>query len=474
MNRHFLFQSRVEFFCLVIFILFGFSSKSQGIRPGAAYRELILTPYNTTLVANRKDQARIKLRVIHADGISDSSYQGMIRLAVLGDGVFVKRNVGTLASDSLGKQVNLQMVRGEAEIILRSGKSIGTLYLKAEGDSLQKAESEIHTIHPGRAHALVVKKDWFRPLPIHQKILGADISFLPELEARGLQFYNEQGEVEDAIQILKEHGFNYIRLRIFVHPDRKEGGYSPGLGFCDLAHTLVMAKRIKQAGMGFLLDFHYSDTWADPQKQFTPKAWSNLDYKGLEDSTYAYTLGVMKALKNQGTDPDMVQIGNEINHGLLWPKGAINNLDSLAGLVYAGMRGVKMVNSKTPIMLHIALGGQNEESRFFLDQMLARKVPFDIIGLSYYPRWHGSLEDLESNIRDLGQRYGKYMMVAEYSQLKKQVNKIALGNSNPKVIGSFIWEPLNTWESVFDRKGRPKSELALYPPIAKKYSVKAF
>jgi arabinogalactan endo-1,4-beta-galactosidase len=223
--------------------------------------------------------------------------------------------------------------------------------------------------------------------------------------------------------------------------------------------------------MKFLLDFHYSDTWADPQRQDKPAAWAKLDYNLLKDSVYTYTKNVMQALKDQGTAPDMVQIGNEINHGLLWPDGGINNLDTLANFIYAGERGVKEVCPDAIIMLHIALGGQNKEARFFIDNMLKRKVPFDVIGLSYYPKWHGTPDDLKNNMADLAKRYKKYVMVAEYSQLKPEVNEIAFTAPGNKALGTFIWEPLSTWESFFDRSGKANAFLDVYPPIAQKYHV---
>ncbi len=223
--------------------------------------------------------------------------------------------------------------------------------------------------------------------------------------------------------------------------------------------------------MKLLLDFHYSDTWADPQRQNTPVAWSNLDFNTLKDSVYTYTKNVMQALKDQGTVPEMVQIGNEINHGMLWPDGEINNLDSLATLIYAGIRGAKEINPSVIIMLHIALGGQNDEARFFIDNMLSRKVPFDVIGLSYYPKWHGTPEDLKNNMADLAKRYNKYVMVAEYSQLKQEVNDIAFTAPGNKALGTFIWEPLSSWESFFDRSGKINATLDVYPAIAKKYNV---
>jgi len=303
-----------------------------------------------------------------------------------------------------------------------------------------------------------------------EKILGADISFLPQLEALGKKFYDKSVQ-KDAIQILKEHGFNYIRLRIFNDP-AADSGYSPGKGFCDAEHTKQMAKRIKTAGMKFLLDFHYSDTWADPGKQFKPEAWINLNFTQLTQALHDFTKQVITELKQQGTAPDMVQIGNEINHGILWPTGNAENMDSLVPLLKAGIAAVKEVDPAIKIMLHIAPGGQNEESRTFIDNMIAHNVVFDIIGESYYPRWHGTIADLKNNLTDLAARYKQDIIVAEYSEHKKEVNDIAFNLSDQKIKGTFIWEPLNTWESVFDKNGNTNSFINVYDEISKAYEIR--
>jgi beta-galactosidase len=230
-----------------------------------------------------------------------------------------------------------------------------------------------------------------------------------------------------------------------------------------------MAKRIKAAGMKFLLDFHYSDTWADPGKQYKPAAWRGEDFPALSRSVYAYTRKVMEALKDQGTLPDMVQVGNEINHGMIWPDGRISSPDSLAQLIYAGIEGVKAVDTGVVIMLHIALGGQNDESHFFLDNMLERGVPFDVIGLSYYPKWHGTLADLQYNVNDLAKSYKKDIIVVEYTQLKREVNKIAFSIPDGRGKGTCIWEPLNTWERIFDKDGKANDLLPIYDEVKKEF-----
>lgn len=302
---------------------------------------------------------------------------------------------------------------------------------------------------------------------LSENILGADISFLPELEAKGIVF-SENGIAKDAILLLKEKGFNYIRLRIFVDP-AADSGYSPKKGFCDLAHTLLMAKRIHDAGLKFLLDFHYSDNWADPGHQIIPAAWKNLTFSQIEKALKAHTITVLNALKNQQTLPDMVQVGNEINHGIVWPAGDLNHPEQLIALLKAGVAGVRKVSKTLPIMMHIACGGQNEESRNFLDKLIAQKVDFNIIGQSYYPQWHGTLTDLKNNLNDLAKRYHQQLIVVEYTAFKKEVNEIAFTIPDKKMHGTFIWEPLNTWEKIFEKDGKSNALIELYPEISKKW-----
>jgi beta-galactosidase len=268
---------------------------------------------------------------------------------------------------------------------------------------------------------------------------------------------------------LKDHGFNYVRLRIFHNPAQPKG-YSPTTGFCDLVHTKEMVKRAKALGMKVLLDFHYSDYWADPGKQFKPLAWEGKNFSDLKKSLYDYTYEVMQALKAQGTLPDMVQVGNEINHGLVWPEGSFSNTDQLAQLINAGTAAVKAVAPQTIMMLHVALGGQNHESVQFIDNMLSRGVHFDVIGESYYPKWHGTIEDLRDNLSNLIERYNKDVIVVEYSQMKNEVNQVAFNLPNGK--GTCIWEPLNTWEAIFEKDGKANYHLATYDEISKQFLLK--
>ncbi len=268
--------------------------------------------------------------------------------------------------------------------------------------------------------------------------------------------------------MLKAHGFNYVRLRIFNNP-ATDSGYAPNKGYCDLKYTKLMAKRIKAAGMKLLLDLHYSDTWADPGKQYKPAAWQGQNFEQLKQSLYDFTKNVMNELKAQSTTPDMVQVGNEINHGIVWPDGNVSNLNQLAQLIDAGTAAVKAVDPTIVMLLHVALGGQNDESVFFVDNMISRGVLFDVIGLSYYPKWHGTVNELHNNLDDLARRYQKDIIVVEYSAKKEEVNKVAFEVRNGKGKGTCIWEPLNTWESIFDKQGKANDFLKVYDGLSKKY-----
>jgi arabinogalactan endo-1,4-beta-galactosidase len=458
---------------IAFLMLFAVTSlNAQGRRkpgiPGNPY-EIQITPYKTTMLGNGKDEALISIKIIDSRGDEVPGARLPVTFHINGDAKIIRVDHATgfmtLPHTDSTWQVNLSE---GCQVTLQAGPTRGVIKFEAKADSLYPGSTEIHTVQPGVAH--VVTNDKYVPRFVKDKILGADISFLPQLESKGMKF-SDNGVPGDAIAIMKAHGFNYIRLRIFNAPANPKG-YSPNQGFCDLEHTKQMAKRIKAAGLKFLLDFHYSDYWADPQQQNKPAAWVGQDFTTLKKSLYDYTVDVMQQLKDQGTTPDMVQVGNEINHGMVWPDGEINNLDSLSQLIYEGVKGVKAVSPSTTIMLHIALGGQNPEARFFLDNMTKRNVPFDVIGLSYYPKWHGTPTELRNNMADLAKRYKQQVMVAEYSQLKKEVNDVAFTAPGNKAVGSFIWEPISSWEGIFDKDGKANNFMNVYPEIAKKYDVK--
>jgi len=235
-------------------------------------------------------------------------------------------------------------------------------------------------------------------------ILGADISSLKKSEDMGGIYKYEDGTLADALQILQDHGLNYARLRVWV---------DPADGYHGKKEILEMASRLKSKGIKLLVDFHYSDNWADPGKQIKPAAWKELDFEQLKQALYDHTYDICNSLVTQGTPPDMVQIGNEINAGMLWPDGDYNHFDNLAALLKEGYRAVKDSSVSTLVMLHIAEGGNNDLARWWFDNITRRDVPFDVIGISYYPFWHGSLAQLQSNLDDISSRYEKDVIVVE-------------------------------------------------------------
>ncbi|HET9824885.1 MAG TPA: glycosyl hydrolase 53 family protein, partial [Chitinophagaceae bacterium] len=436
---------------------------------GAA--EVVVTPYKTTMLADGTDAAVINITAVDAQGREVPDANQLIQFTISGDAKIIGVGNGDPSSHEPDKIFEgpwqRHLFNGKCQVIIQAGKTPSTIRFEAKSDGLRTGSTDIFTISPSASRRVARSKDNAPGKKKIGRVIGADISFLPQLEDRGMKFY-DKGTEKDAIEILKDHGFNYIRLRIFNNP-AADSGYSPKKGFCDLEHTKQMAKRIKMKGLKFLLDFHYSDTWADPGKQYKPSAWKGLSFSLLKDSVYEFTKKVIEELKKQGTTPDMVQIGNEINHGMIWPDGHVKHLDSLADLVKAGTDAVLKVDPSIIILLHIALGGQNDESVFFLDNMLSRGVYFDVIGESYYPRWHGTLDDLRNNLTNLANRYSKDVVVVEYSQMKQEVNEIVFDLPDNRGKGTMIWEPLNTWEKIFDEKGNSNQLISVYDEISKKF-----
>lgn len=244
-------------------------------------------------------------------------------------------------------------------------------------------------------------------------IKGADLSTLLELEKCGAHYF-DHGEEGDVLAILKRYGINSVRLRLWNDPYSKEG--EPyGAGNNDLEVTIKTAERIREAGCSFLLDLQYSDFWADPGKQFKPKAWEGMSVEELEEAVYAFTKDSMQRLAEAGVTPDMVQVGNELSNGLLWPEGKTPNYDNIARFVNAGIRGARAVDAQISIMLHLDNGGNNALYREWFDHFVERGEDFQVIGLSYYPFWHGDLQSLEDNMNDIAVRYDKDVIVAEVS-----------------------------------------------------------
>ena len=288
--------------------------------------------------------------------------------------------------------------------------------------------------------------------------VGADLSFVKEAEESGFVF-KDNNQAKPCLDIFKDHGYNWIRLRLFHTPTQLPN---------DLDYTIALAKEAKQKGFKFLLNYHYSDTWADPQKQYIPKAWEGKTQKELELAVFEYTRSTMKAFRNAGVFPEMVQIGNEISNGMLWPQGKLpENWDNLARLLQAGINGVYASCGNNPcpqIMIHIDKGGDKDFTKYFFDKIAAYGIQYDVIGQSYYPWWHGSLLDLRECLNFTAKAYDKDIIVVEaaynYSpqeykdskapfpespkgqkEFLEEVNNVVLNVPNNKGVGVFWWEP---------------------------------
>ena len=309
-------------------------------------------------------------------------------------------------------------------------------------------------------------------------IVGADISWVQAAEARGAR-YRDKGVEKDILEILRDHGFNYIRLRVFHDPTKatpRDRPYSPQ-GYCDLPHTIAMAKRVKAAGMRLLIDSHYSDSWADPGKQFTPAAWAALSFDDLVKAMHDWTRDAVAAMKAAGAPPDMVQIGNEITPGLMTDRGgSARDWPQLGRLLKAGIAGVKAVDPAIRVMLHIDRGGDNASARRWVDAALAEGVAFDVLGLSCYERWHGPPAGWKQNFEDLAGRYPSLTFaIAEVDAHTREANEIMRGLANGRGLGTFIWEPTanNAGQALFDPQGNViEAKMAAYDEMIKQYGLR--
>ncbi len=293
--------------------------------------------------------------------------------------------------------------------------------------------------------------------------VGADLSFLPAAEQGGRAF-KDRGVSKPGLEIFKDHGYNWIRLRLFHTPTELPN---------DLDYTISLAKAAKSQGYKFLLNFHYSDTWADPQKQHIPRAWRDMSHDELEQAVFDYTRDTIAACRDAGVTPDMVQIGNEIIGGMLWPDGQLpKNWDNLADLLKAGIRGVDaglvdangQVASRPLIMIHIDRGGDRRATESFFNHCREHGVEYDVIGQSYYPWWHGSLDDLRANLAFMANEYDKdiYLVEVAYNwrraeyrrepgpypetpegqrQFLADVDQAVRATPNGRGKGIFWWEP---------------------------------
>lgn len=284
-----------------------------------------------------------------------------------------------------------------------------------------------------------------------QFVRGADIGWLQQMEATGYKFYDSAGVERECLDILKSRGINTVRLRVFVNPsDSKTDGH------CSKKEVAMMAVRAKNKGMRLMIDFHYSDSWADPGKQNKPAAWAQHPFSQLLNDLYDHTFEVLDTLRSIGATPDWVQVGNEITWGMLWPDGKTDNWPQLAQLLNKGYDATKAVDSSIKVIVHIDQGNNNFRFRTFFDNARNYKVRYDIIGASYYPYWLGSdytatISNLAGNLNDMVTRYDKDVMVVEvggdYQKIQntydmlvaviKKTSEVTAGRG----LGVIYWEP---------------------------------
>ena len=277
----------------------------------------------------------------------------------------------------------------------------------------------------------------FGPDPAASRMaLGGDLSFTPQELAAGAQF-TDRGRPGNPVGIMRDNGANWVRMRLWVNPPA---------GYSDLATDLALARAVHAAGMKIYLDIMYSDFWADPQHQIIPAAWQGQDLSQLAGTVQSYTQQVISAFAQQGTPVDMASIGNEIRNGILWPIGQVDPVantgwDNLATLLKAGVAGAQAGNPpghKLLIMMHYDQGGNNQLSQAFYQNLISRGVPFDVIGLSYYPFFHGTISQMKANVDALATQFGKPIVIAEtqYAWTLANGNEQA-GDST----GDFVWQP---------------------------------
>lgn len=298
-------------------------------------------------------------------------------------------------------------------------------------------------------------------------IRGADVSSLQRAEDLGAKYFDEDGTEKDALQILQDHGVNFIRLRIWVNPVN---------GYNNKDKVVQFAHKVKARGLQLLIDFHYSDTWADPEHQAKPTAWQKHDLSQLEADVYDHTFDVCDSLIKTGVSPDMVQIGNEINPGMLLPDGSTSNWSALSALLKHGYNAVKDCSPSIQVMLHLADACDRAGACIWLDNARTHDVKWDISGLSYYTYFHGSIQAMTDTVNEVRSRYSKPVLIAETahpftilendeeknaihsaSQLSPEFEATPEGQaSNLRAViqaargggamGFFYWEP--TWTAI--------------------------
>ncbi len=305
---------------------------------------------------------------------------------------------------------------------------------------------------------------------------GADVSWLTEMESNGLKFYNADGKSMECMSLLRDLGMNSIRLRVWVNPTEK---------WCGKDDVIAKAWRAQQLGMRLMIDFHYSDTWADPSKQGVPSAWKNYSFEEMKQAIASHTQDVLSALKARGVDVEWVQVGNETTDGMLWNddnKGvtgkASDNMANFAAYISAGYDAVKAVYPEAKVVVHLDKGNNLSQYTWIFDGLKKNGGKWDVIGMSLYPdwitdqTWEKVTEGCLSNIKTLSDKYNCDVVISEIGMVWNSENaapflKKAIDGCKeiPTCEGIFYWEPecYNNWKGydkgAFDSNGKPTAAL---------------
>ncbi len=273
---------------------------------------------------------------------------------------------------------------------------------------------------------------------------GADVSWVNQEEASGYSFYNSSGVKTDPFVLLKNLGIDAVRLRVWVNPAG---------GWCNGADVLYKAQRAAAQGQRIMIDFHYSDTWADPGHQTIPSAWSGHSATQLATDVYNHTYGILNYLKSNNITVSWVQVGNEINSGMLFPYGSTSNFSQLASYLNNGYNAVKAVYPSAQVVIHLANGYDDADFRWFFDGIKAAGAKWDVIGMSHYPPtsgWATYNNEISTTMWDVSGRYGKPVIISEvgmdWTQAATSKSMLADLISKTKALGAnglgvFYWEP---------------------------------
>lgn len=293
---------------------------------------------------------------------------------------------------------------------------------------------------------------------------GADVSWLTEMEKAGNKFYTSTGRETECMSLLRDLGMNAIRLRVWVNP---------GDGWCNKSDVLVKAWRAHQLGMRLMIDFHYSDSWADPGQQTKPAEWSSYTLEELKTAVADHTKDVLNALKTQGITPEWVQVGNETGNGMLWDEGkADKNMAGYAALTTSGYEAVKAIFPDAKVIVHLQSGNDNSLYRWLFDGLKENGGKWDVIGMSLYPQadtWQAMNNECISNMKDMIERYGSEVILCEVGMPWDDAEScknfltdlLAQSKAITQCLGIFYWEPQcsSSWNGytlgAFDNNGRP-------------------